>query len=110
MDGQRGEHAPWWRRAVRAALLGLALSAALAVAGLIAGLVTHQSLLRAVMWAEFGGGTVVAGVGSLLLLWRPKEAGRVAERERTATVGFGVMLSGALALGIGLWISWAFRL
>lgn len=100
---------PWTQKAFRAALLGLAFTAALALIGLVVGLAGERPLLRTVMWAEFLGGTGISAVGALLLLWRPKEPGRRDEREKTADVGFGVMLAGFVAFASALLVSWLWQ-
>lgn len=96
----------WVKGLLRAVLLGLASCLALAAIGAVIGLARSFPLLRAVIWAEFIGGTLVCAVGALLLLWRPKEAGRMAEREDTANVGFRLFLSGALPFALSLFLSW----
>lgn len=101
--------ARWTARATRALLLGLGLAVALALAGLALAAATGRAFLRSVIWAEFAGGTAVCGLAALLLLWRPAEPGRTEERERTADVGFGLMLAGSLAVAAGLLLSWVWR-
>lgn len=100
---------PALRRFGRAALLGFGFSLGLAVGGSALALIQGKGLLPAVMWAEFGGGTAVCGVAALLLLWRPGQPGQTEERERTASLGFYLMLSGALPFLLGLLLSAAGR-
>ncbi|MGE5507007.1 MAG: hypothetical protein ACM3RP_00735 [Chitinophagales bacterium] len=93
----------------RAVLLGAAFCLALAVIGVAIRLLKASPLGPAVVWAELAGGTAICAVAVLLLLWRPKEAGRVREREDTANVGFRLFLSGVLPFGAGLLLSWWLR-
>jgi predicted MFS family arabinose efflux permease len=85
--------------------LGVAFCLALAAIGAVVGLTLGHPFSRAIVWAELAGGLVVCAVAALLLLWRPKEAGRTEERESTANVGFRLFLSGALPFGLGLLLS-----
>ncbi|MGE5552995.1 MAG: hypothetical protein ACM3XZ_03620 [Betaproteobacteria bacterium] len=112
MDRLRSDQPPrpWTRRAKRALLLGLCLTLALGAAGLLISFLGRRPLLRTLMWVEFAGGTLVCAVAALLLLWRPREVGRVAEREETANAGFGLLAAGLVAVATGLLVSWVWQL
>lgn len=69
-------------------------------------LATGRPVFPGVIWANFGGGTLTCGVAALLLLWRPKMPGETEERERTADLGFWLMLAGALPFLLSLLLSW----
>ncbi|MGE5623723.1 MAG: DUF2231 domain-containing protein [Methanocella sp.] len=99
--------APWYRRLGRALLLGVYGTLALAAAAGLIALVSRKPLLRTLMWTEFAGGTLVCGIGALLLVWRPQEPCQTEEREKTADVGFGLFVAGLVAFLSGLWVSWA---
>lgn len=112
MDRLRSNQPPrtWNRRAKRALLLGLWLTLALGAVGLLISFLEGRPLLRTLMWAEFAGGTLVCAAAALLLLWRPRDMGRVAEREETANAGFGLLAAGLVPIATGLLVSWLWQL